>query len=599
MCPEGFVRTPSHRGYDYLGEDLAARGYFVVSINTNRGINGLSGPSEDPRLLRARGRLLLRHLEQLSRWDDGRDETPAELGVDLRDRIDFSEVGLLGHSRGGEGVRIAYDEYRRSGSPWPLRIGAPLSFRGIFEIGPTDFGLADQPINATELPWNVLLPACDWDLSDLRGVRPFDRMLRITEQTPRFKSFYHVWGANHNYYNSEWHNNDGNISGLEICRNHTPLFDPADFGSELQRETGRFAISAFFTANVGLERDEAANAVFDPAFPLPVEYRVNRGYHPGGDTALSLVLEDFTGPTGTSSYGLPNQTGGNLSVSHQTLIPPHDPSLRAAQLQSFTASDGTFFQTNFAPSGEGFDLTSYDLLDLRVDRSLAPFDPPSAPIPVSFLIRLVNADDSLSEAVSLDDLLEVLPPPRMNSGRTLQTVRIPLASFAQAQLDAVRAVRLSFTTPLDEELTIWISNIRATRATTAAAATARGGVASSGGIGAGVANTGPVPGVIAPARITLGNSVVSIASQGPDSVAITLTSDVFFEARGSALVLSVGAEQSDLVQHPDGDLHTARFILTREAFERLGEAERLSVDYGASSPSVWDFGTLDKALLDR
>src|SRR6185369_14457442 len=154
-CPANYVVVPSHRGYDYIAQDLAARGYFVVSMNTNRGINAGTGTADDGFVIGPRGRLLLRHLERLARWDAGSEATPASLGISLAGRIDFAQVGLMGHSRGGEGVRFAYNEYRRAGSPWPPLIASPVTFRGVFEIGPTDELVAGQAVNATGTAWNV------------------------------------------------------------------------------------------------------------------------------------------------------------------------------------------------------------------------------------------------------------------------------------------------------------------------------------------------------------------------------------------------------------------------------------------------------------
>jgi hypothetical protein len=73
-----YVVSPSHEGYGYLAEQLASRGYLVVSINANRGITAgraqdLGTPGhpfiEDRGLNLARARLVLKHLELLSRWN--------------------------------------------------------------------------------------------------------------------------------------------------------------------------------------------------------------------------------------------------------------------------------------------------------------------------------------------------------------------------------------------------------------------------------------------------------------------------------------------------------------------------------------------------
>jgi hypothetical protein len=608
-CPAGYVVVPNHRGYDYLGRDLAARGYLVVSINTNRGINGLPSPdvTGDEFVIGPRARLLLRHLELLSRWDAGLDETPSELGVDLAGHIDFDEVGLLGHSRGGQGVRLAYREYRRDGSPWPELIQSPLSFRGIFEIGPTDEPIDGAFVNAHDTPWTVLLPACDWDVRDLPGVAAFDRMMSLqlsgsAESSPFFNSFYHVWGANHNFYNSEWQVADAVAGGtIAGCLNHTPLFDPAQIGSEQQRETARFAAVAFFTANVGPERDTSGNAVFDPAFVLPIPERVSRGYHPGGrigvgddagDAVQSLMLEDFINPTGSSSYGLSNETGGTLTVQH-TQLPVHT-SLSVALIEDVVPGPATFFQSNWAPPVAGFYLGEYDYLDLRVDRSTTAV--PDAP--VSFSIELVNADDSRSRPVPIDDFVELLPPPRGFTGRTLQTLRIPLATFEGAALDAVRAVRFTFTTPF--EAGILLANIRATRATTTPPSPALdAAVPSARGVGP---RARPLPFIpsalaareLAPDRVTAGNSVAGVVRRG-GTVELILTSQVPFEPRAKNLILSIGGLTSREARHPNGDLYTVHFVVAEDAFNRIGAREPIRVDYGPSSPIVWDFGSLDAA----
>ena len=59
-----------------LASDLAALGYIVVSINANRGINAAPGVPGDPGLNLARGRLILKHLALLSRWNRDLEPTP-------------------------------------------------------------------------------------------------------------------------------------------------------------------------------------------------------------------------------------------------------------------------------------------------------------------------------------------------------------------------------------------------------------------------------------------------------------------------------------------------------------------------------------------
>src|SRR5215475_100491 len=252
-CPAGFIPVPSHAGYGYLAERLASLGFIVVSINANRGVNAAPGVLGDRGLNLRRGRLVLRHLQQLSRWNSGADTPPAGL-TDLVGKIDFSHVGLLGHSRGGEGMRAAYNLYQSDpgGTNWQALIG-PLTIEGIFEIGPVD-GQTSLTLNALGTSWNVLLPMCDGDVFNLQGVRPFDRMLRVTSESPaRQKSTFAVWGANHNFYNTEWQ-----VSDSAGCFANQRLFDHL-IGSPNQRAIALAAVLALFRGNVGPAADPSFN----------------------------------------------------------------------------------------------------------------------------------------------------------------------------------------------------------------------------------------------------------------------------------------------------------------------------------------------------
>ncbi len=175
-CPTGYVVTPNHRGYDYFASRLASWGYVVVSINANRGITADFGTEEDEGLNLRRGRMVLRHLAMLSRWNNGELNTPTSLNFRLADTMDFSEVGLMGHSRGGEGMRAAWRQYRDDGSPFRAEIRYPLKVRAIYEIAPVD-GQTFRTLNADGISSMVLLPNCDGDVSTLEGARVFDRAL--------------------------------------------------------------------------------------------------------------------------------------------------------------------------------------------------------------------------------------------------------------------------------------------------------------------------------------------------------------------------------------------------------------------------------------
>ncbi len=281
-CPSGYVEAPSYRGYDPQARLLASHGYVVISINANRGINGLAGTDSDPLLVYARGLLVLKHLEQFANWSKLPKVPGISPSLDLRNKIDWSEIGFMGHSRGGEGVRYAYNILNKSADSVAWRQKIPgVEIRGIFEVAPIDYGskLAEnlQRADAQGLPWTVLIPGCDTDVSDYSGINPY---MRMSEQSDGFaKSIFTLWGANHNFFNSEWQVSDAPHS----CGNQqTPLWDTSGpdlsnesyakaglKGSKIQQDYLKALMLAFFRAHVGQDRWEEGEHVFDPQYHLP------------------------------------------------------------------------------------------------------------------------------------------------------------------------------------------------------------------------------------------------------------------------------------------------------------------------------------------
>jgi hypothetical protein len=90
----------SYRGYDYLSANLASHGYAVISIDANDINDNDGSPNSGDAGALARAELILRHLDAFRTIN-----AQGGNGLDgLRGQLDFSRVGLMGHSRGGEGV---------------------------------------------------------------------------------------------------------------------------------------------------------------------------------------------------------------------------------------------------------------------------------------------------------------------------------------------------------------------------------------------------------------------------------------------------------------------------------------------------------------
>jgi hypothetical protein len=599
-CPPGYVVVPNHRGYDYLARSLAAWGYIVVSINANRGINGAPGIEDDWGLNLTRGKLILKHLQLLSIWNST-GGTPASLGVDLRGKIDFKNVGLMGHSRGGEGVRAAYNLYRDADNPWIGRIPNQIKFKGIFEFAPVD-GQTSRVLNADGVAWNVLLPACDGDVFDLQGVRPFDRMFRSFKENPAtFKSTYTVWGANHNYYNTEWQTSDS-----DYCINHEPLFTPGlSVGSGRQRVTGLASLLAFMRGNIpgSVGFDPIFNRNFNPQFRLHPEVtkitQVDRGYTSSPSQKVTAVLEDFDQPTGTSTRGFAN-LASNIDIYH-SYVQGHDLSLQGASLYWSRPGNNVYFQTNAAKAGEGINIKGYKTLDLRLENQVY------SAIPPNFQLALVKADGQLSSPVSIKRYVNLSGPVGGPGGThtMLKTARIPLNDFG-VSLDKIQGLRLIFNQTYQGSL--YIANIRLSS------------ISESGNISYSL----PQKQIVIPkvqsmvaqkpaTMITSGNKILSIrrVSSGSSlrsqatlrsqlAVEIEVTSDRNFPVRNELQVLRIGQREFRQSRYPsNGDTKRLIFTLTDAEFNQISSGEETLVQYGRGNNStlLWKFGAINKSML--
>jgi len=587
-CPDRYVVIPNHAGYDYLARPLASRGYIVVSINANRGVTAAPGETLDRGLNLRRGRLVLRHLKHLVQLNDIATSP-------LFHRIDFTHVGLMGHSRGGEGMRAAYEQYRAPGSPWPVRIGTPIGFEGLFEIGPVDgqTGPATNPnrLDADRLAWAVLLPNCDGDVFNLQGVRPFDRMMLKTGETPaRFKATFTVWGTNHNFYNTEWQSSDS-----PGCLGQTRLF-PKLLGSADQRAASSASFLAFMRGSIGPGADPAFNQNFDPQYALPTVVanvtRVDRGYTDSPSATVTAVFDDFPLVL-TNTY---TTAGIQFTIRRPS---QHDAAQRAAAVSWNTGGPNVFFQSN-APAP--VDLSAQRTLEFRVSRQchdLACHNAgPGWHASTNFSVQLVTGPDQLSSKVPLQDYLSLTGPVGSLTAFAgtlahpiLMTARIPLTAFAGADLSQVRAVRFVFDDTDSDE--IYLANIRA----------------SSLGVGPSFAASSQLPaddhGLPSDPQ-TDQNTVKSLAAVASSTalgnqpgVEITLDSNRPFLPMGEMLVLHVGDQDIDVSRYAaDGSTNQVTFMLTEAQFSALKQGDQIVVQYGdGGNGRIWRFGGVDKSMV--
>ena len=590
-CGDGETVVPNHEGYAYLGTLLASHGLIAVSINANRGITCSSGEESDWGLNLARGRLILRHMQAWSAWS-AEGGAPESLGGSeaLRGSVDWARTGLFGHSRGGEGARAAYDLYLDPGSPWPAKIpGARV--RAIFEVGAVD-GQTNRTLDAVGTAWNQLLPMCDGDVSDLEGRLPFERMMAMRSERPMTpKSLTMVWGANHNFFNTEWQRSDS-----DRCQGGAPIFDPDASSSEAQQKIARELVAAFFRSHLNGPAEEPLGRAFDPLWEpsaaLSAVGRVDRDFAPTIDQSLFARVDDFDRPTGMSSNGVAN-AANLITVRNQ-----RDGRPVFSEISWGDRSGDAYLQVNWAEPAGGRDARAFGLLSFRVAR--APVNPDVESTSTDFSISLVDASGMMSPSVQLSAFVDLAGPP--NPTITFQTARIPLNAFPNVDLARLVGVRFSFDrSPAGK---IELANVRLGAApsdmppwqTAQRLSALRPPPESPGRPRSRLSEAAPAPPIPSTARLISTHRVSHSRyfSTSPEAFDLVFLAARRFPVQDALPYLSIGGRLFPGGRYArNGELRELTFTIPRTAWATLPEGAAVRIQYGAGrSPGrIWEVPT--------
>lgn len=436
-CPDytpGFEPVNSYQGYDYLAEDLAARGFVVISADVNdvndRDLLGDSGA-------RARAQVILRTLDEFKALNGA--PCACAIGTDLMGRQDFSNVGLMGHSRGGEGVTRAISLNAQQAQPYALK--------AVFALAPTDFGAWTAPSVAHA----TLLPYCDGDVYDLQGAHMYDDSRYLNEATPAAKHQFLVMGTNHNFYNTVWTDDDAGFrsqTGDDLyCGAATGenSFGSGRLTAAEQRATGLVLINGFFRyylAGDATYADVLAGASAMPAEGCPGTAACNilhASYHaPAGSR---LIVEDALNAATLTG----NDLGGQSTFTGFTSIGTCDANDCPSQQNTASAHQLTLIWDTAATYATTFpaqDISGHDVLSFRI--GVNHEDPRNGP---SQDVRVVLRDAhgaTASIVASAHSRALFTPPGDASAKVVLNTVSLPLSAFAGLDFAAIAGIDLAF-----------------------------------------------------------------------------------------------------------------------------------------------------------
>lgn len=195
----------SDPGYDYLGELLASKGYILASVDENF-INGswsdiFGGLDEEND---ARGWLLLEHLRLWHEWNE-------TAGNPFHQKIDTSNLALIGHSRGGEAVAHAamFNALPYYPDDAGQRFDYGFNLKSVVAIAPVDgqYEPGDSRTAFEDVNYLVLHGSQDADVTSFMGAQQYERVT-FTDSLYHFKSGVYIYGANHGQFNTSWGEND-------------------------------------------------------------------------------------------------------------------------------------------------------------------------------------------------------------------------------------------------------------------------------------------------------------------------------------------------------------------------------------------------------
>ncbi len=289
----------SDPGYGYLGELLASKGYFTVSVDENF-INGTWSGDFRGKEMPARAWLLLKHLEVLRSWSRDKDH-------DLFGKLDLDNVILIGHSRGGEAVAIAANYNQLEYFPDNANVKFQFGFgiRGIVSIAPTDKRYFRR-IELQNINYLTLQGTYDADESSFFGLRQYQRIV-FEDSTSYLKAGVYIHNANHGQFNIGWGRYDSGPP-FSWLLNVKPMIT-----GEEQRAIAKTYIAAF-TETV-FEDEKIYSPLFKSAYHardwLPETIYLNTVSF-SGDVILANFEEDIDLTTGTLYIN--NIRGVNLNI---------------------------------------------------------------------------------------------------------------------------------------------------------------------------------------------------------------------------------------------------------------------------------------------
>jgi hypothetical protein len=394
VCVHGNGADTGYLGYEYLLQHFAQNGFVAASIYMNVCMGGTG-----------RARALRKHLDILFTM----------FGTHVTNNI-----GIMGHSRGGEGVVIA--ARLNSQEAWGYNLNAVVS------LAPTDQYTSETFAGAWAKPYLVIYGSLDGDLAESWdcGFSLYDRAAGMQ------KSMAFVYGACHDRFNTVWGDNDiywGKLGMNDIARVITV---------DAHHAIAKGYMAAFFrqylrgeTQWAGIFKGEwvpAAITIADPTTKIYMQYE---------DTPANVrTIDDFEGAhTGTSWQT--STIGGGVTQSGLPAT-PNENQLNAIDTHSPHVTSGLMLTWNSVGDSLSFDVpvgqrdvSGFEALSFRATQVVNSASNPNGQAQ-DLRVTLTDGNGN-SRAIRVSKIAEI-PWPDMRDfdwyrKSALCTIRIPMRSY--------------------------------------------------------------------------------------------------------------------------------------------------------------------------
>ncbi len=303
-CPEDMPEIRFDIGFEYLVEDLAQQGYAAIAINLNAALTTSFGPGAINTRVQ---QLVDAHLNSLQIAN--RDNDSTLYGISLAGRIDFSQIGLVGHSSGGGAalsITRAYDGQEIDIDAL-LLVAAAANFEGEEGIFRSAEELMDYYTTPNDIPVATILPDCDGDQIQYWTQFAYETA-RLNPDRSAIAASIRLMRANHKGFNMALDDYPDSRFGYDPCfGNSTDLLAPQD-----QQDW----FSQFTTNYFDVVFNDGTSPLYDSTALAP-----NELYGQDVQTALTIPFEDRLVLMYPRDYEelTQNVLGGDVNASYNGL----------------------------------------------------------------------------------------------------------------------------------------------------------------------------------------------------------------------------------------------------------------------------------------